>query len=384
MINVKQLNRLILKTSTLADVYTRYLVTESHSLNAELFCTRDHYTAPPQNADYRPVKEGDVWGGDFVYGWFRVRVAVPSKFACKTVYLYNANGATENLVFMNGVPCGMFDVVPGETPSIFRPHKYLKLDVEPGAQFDLHMEGYAGHSFPGTMPRETLRTFGLESGNSDRVYQGISLVTIDADVERFLDNLYLFNKLYNVPNASFLKAELARQYEELFKVLEYMPSESPYTQGLIKANKLFESFFAREEQKEDTPYIGLIGHSHLDTAWLWTVPETRRKAARTVSNALRLMKEHKDYTFIMSSALHLDWLKQGYPDIFAEVKERVAAGQFEPNGGVWVECDCNLTGSESMVRQFLVGQLYLRDNLGYESDTFCYPIHSVIRPRCPR
>ena len=33
--------------------------------------------------------------------------------------------------------------------------------------------------------------------------------------------------------------------------------------------------------------VSAIGHAHIDSAWLWPVRETRRKVARTVSNALR-------------------------------------------------------------------------------------------------
>ena len=37
--------------------------------------------------------------------------------------------------------------------------------------------------------------------------------------------------------------------------------------------------------------LSAVGHSHLDSAWLWPVRETVRKAARTFSNALALMEE---------------------------------------------------------------------------------------------
>lgn len=80
---------------------------------------------------------------------------------------------------------------------------------------------------------------------------------------------------------------------------------------------------------------GVVGHSHLDTAWLWTMEETRRKAARTVANAITLLKRYPDYRFIMSSALHLDWIKTDYPEVFQEVQALTSTGRFEPNGAAW-------------------------------------------------
>ena len=49
-------------------------------------------------------------------------------------------------------------------------------------------------------------------------------------------------------------------------------------------------------------YLGVIGHSHMDTAWLWPVSETIRKCARTYAEALTLMDIYPNYTFIQSSA----------------------------------------------------------------------------------
>ena len=48
--------------------------------------------------------------------------------------------------------------------------------------------------------------------------------------------------------------------------------------------------------------VSAIGHAHIDSAWLWPVRETRRKVARTVSNALALMDADPDFKHAMSSA----------------------------------------------------------------------------------
>ena len=43
-----------------------------------------------------------------------------------------------------------------------------------------------------------------------------------------------------------------------------------------------------------------VGHAHIDTAWLWPVRETIRKAARTFSTQIGLMREYPDYIFMAS------------------------------------------------------------------------------------
>ncbi|MBR3620332.1 MAG: alpha-mannosidase, partial [Clostridia bacterium] len=103
----------------------------------------------------------------------------------------------------------------------------------------------------------------------------------------------------------------------------------------------------------EAPIAGVMGHSHMDTAWLWKSTETIKKCARTYSNQLALMEQYPEYKFIQSSACHGNMLLKHYPSLFERIKEKVAEGKYEPNGGVWVECDCNITSGESMVRQFL-------------------------------
>jgi alpha-mannosidase len=40
---------------------------------------------------------------------------------------------------------------------------------------------------------------------------------------------------------------------------------------------------------------------------------------------------------------------------------------------MWVEADCNLTGAESLIRQFLYGRRYFRDKLGYNTEDMWLP-----------
>jgi len=104
------------------------------------------------------------------------------------------------------------------------------------------------------------------------------------------------------------------------------------------------------------------GHAHIDSAWLWPIRETVRKCARTFSNVLSLMDDHEDFIFSASSAQHYKWIKDHYPSVFEGIKKRVASGQWKPVGGMWVECDGNMPGSEAMVRQFVYGQKFFQDN----------------------
>ncbi len=110
--------------------------------------------------------------------------------------------------------------------------------------------------------------------------------------------------------------------------------------------------------------VSAAGHAHIDVAWLWTLGQTRRKAGRTFHTVTRLMEQFPGYHFVQSQPQLYDYVRQDYPALFAAIKELVAAGRWEPLGGMWVEADCNISGPESLARQFLLGRTFFRQHFG--------------------
>lgn len=128
--------------------------------------------------------------------------------------------------------------------------------------------------------------------------------------------------------------------------------------------------------RELYPPIGsdmLTGHAHIDLAWLWPTNETRRKLRRTFSSVLSLMDNYGDFTFNQSSAQAYAWLEQDDPELFERVKVRIAEGRWDVPGGMWLEPDCEVTGSEAMARQILYGQQYFQKQFGLRSRSAWLP-----------
>jgi alpha-mannosidase len=113
-----------------------------------------------------------------------------------------------------------------------------------------------------------------------------------------------------------------------------------------------------------TGKIYLVGHAHLDLAWLWPVPETWQAAQRTFESVLKLQSEFPDLIFCHSTPALYAWMEEHRPDLFAAIKKQVAAGCWEVVGGMWVEPDLNLISAESMVRQVFYGQRYAKEKFG--------------------
>ncbi len=109
-----------------------------------------------------------------------------------------------------------------------------------------------------------------------------------------------------------------------------------------------------------------VGHAHIDTGWLWPVRESVRKCERTFSTQVSLLERYPDYVFGASAAQHYAFIKERHPALYEKIKAFVAEGRWEVQGGMWVEPDCNLISGESMVRQFLHGKNFFRDEFGVD------------------
>ena len=143
--------------------------------------------------------------------------------------------------------------------------------------------------------------------------------------------------------------------------------------------QLYEPEVATGRPSLGTHAITAVGHAHIDTAWLWPLRETVRKCARTFSTQLALMETYSEFVFAASAPQHYVWMKERYPSIYEGVRARVASGQWEPVGAMWVEPDCNLPSGEALVRQLLHGQRFFMHELGVQTrivwlpDVFGYP-----------
>lgn len=357
MYNLKQLERTASKIERLADIYEPFVVLSRSPLPV----------THAENRDFGPVREGYEWGGDFVYANFECTLPdLP-----RPLWLECDTDGVEHLIFADGKPLDMTDWAREIGAPSERLHRFVSLEEVPaGAR--LRVEAYAGHTMYGTMPYDAKITFGWSKYRERCVFHGIYAVRLDTELKEFLLRLRLLVSYYRSGGSPWNKIEEFKIFEELFRKLSLLP-ERPEKASVRAGNELLKKYFGGKNARASSPRIGLVGHSHLDTAWLWPVEETKHKAVRTAVNAVRLLEKYPNYTFIMSSVLYMDWIRKSSPDLFGRIKKLVREGRFEPNGAAWVECDCNLTGGEALIRQFLRGQSFLKEHFGYRADVFWLP-----------
>jgi alpha-mannosidase len=117
--------------------------------------------------------------------------------------------------------------------------------------------------------------------------------------------------------------------------------------------------------------LHMIGNAHIDPVWLWRWPEGYQEVRATFRSVIDRMREYPELRFTCDSIAQLAWVEESDPELFEEIRRRVAEGRWEIVGGWWVEPDCNLPSGESFVRQGLYAQRWLQERFGRIATVGC-------------
>lgn len=181
------------------------------------------------------------------------------------------------------------------------------------------------------------------------------------NIFHFLQDVYGVPVLKGISGYGSKDIEINRSMEILKFIKQYFLEVSGTNAGEIKQTEMY-----------------LLGHSHIDAAWLWPFSETKRKVNRTFINVASYLESNNSFVYAQSSAIFLKWISSMNPNLLERIKKLEKIGKWIPVGGMWVESDTNLLGGESLVRQFTFGQKMFKSifgricNIGWLPDSFGY------------
>ena len=339
--------------------------------------TEQHFRSVPEGIEWKEAVPGTGWGGRWLSAWFAGKAALPPACDGREVFVCAQTGGIETLLFVDGIASGLLNsYAVGQKD---RPHhaaKRITAEGKSGQGIELALEAYAGHPCVGSQPNGDGPEDLISEGPYRHTFQKVQLLLRNDDIRDFCLDLRTLLSLLDVLDHESLRqgklmAGLARVYQTIHQMPDEVP-ESLWRPALAEARVIMKPLL-QARNGDTTPLMALTGHSHLDTAWKWTIDETIRKAARTFSTALSMLDQYPEYRFLQSAPCHADFMRTHYPEIYARIREAVASGRWEMNGGMWVEPDCNIPSGESMVRQFLLGQAFTQKEFGVRSDSYWQP-----------
>ncbi len=318
---------------------------------------------PPINldvddGDWDVILPNEYWGLPHVNFTLRTRFNIPDVWlATAPIALYLPLGISgdfshpEALAYIDGEPYASADRHHQE---IILPEK-----LRDGKTHTLALHGWTG--IGGSTIGDATKKLQMKTCEVVQIDQAtrnfIALARIALGIADHLDeNDPARHHLYTALDDAFKKLDLRLPVGYLFYE-SISPAHKTLKEGIALAG---------------TPLsvdITAVGHAHLDVAWLWTLDQTRRKTERTFHNVIRLMEEFSDFHFTQSQPYLYEVIREDHPKLFSEIQKRVIEKKWEPIGGMWVEADCNISGAESLARQFLLGRNYFRKHFGEEAES---------------
>jgi len=359
----KILNNYLTRFEHFLDVETGMIYRDYIPLQAEVAVTEHPIPfAKRLDLEYHPIHEGEKWGFDWASGWFHLTAEVPESFAGKELCLRLYIGGEALLFDEEGAPSYGFTGCSVFLSPYAKERYVLKERHQAGEKLEFWLEG-AGHGMYGcgvTRPWEP-GVVVKPWGDGALTIKRMRLCVFDRELwSMFLDLRTLYNIVKTLGLQDYRARRFLRVMNEAMECFNYRPENAAAARKLM-AERAFSCHASSTALTACT-----TGHGHLDVGWLWPVRESIRKATRTFSNQIALMEKYPDYIFGASQAVLYDMTKKNYPKLYERIKARVKEGRWEVQGGMWVEADTNLTNGESLVRQFLHGKNFFKDEFGVD------------------
>jgi alpha-mannosidase len=310
-----------------------------------------------------PMTVGTRWGAPWGTSWFRVTGVVPEAWAGRTVEALLDLGFDEN---MPGFQCEGLVYRPDGSPvkGLNPRNQWVRIGspVEGGERVELHIEAASNPVILDYHPFRPTLLGDKETAGSEPQYrlERMDLAVFDETVwELVLDLEVLGELMAELPVESARRWEILRAVELALDAVDLQDVGGSAGRARDRLAGVLSVPAASSAHR-----ISAVGHAHIDSAWLWPLRETVRKVARTTSNMTALIEDEPEFVFAMSQAQQWAWVKEHRPEVWARVKKAVAEGRFVPAGGMWVESDTNMPGSEAMARQFVHGKRFFLDEFG--------------------
>lgn len=290
--------------------------------------------------DYRPLNKGDMYFTPDGTAFIKASVDIPKELQGKELW-FSLKTAAEICVKVNGKYVGGVD--PNRERMLLSPY------INDQETLHFEMMGYNRSKPDDERNPESLSVRGCR-----QIFEGAYICTVNHAVQ---DLVWDFELLLDIAKSE-LFSEDYRNFlnKELNNAMNCIDFESDELTGVEDAQQYLNDVVFANDNYKGNGDVALIAHSHLDIAYYWRRIHAVQKNLRTVLIQLRLMDQYPDFKYTHTQPYVYETLEKYYPDVFEELKEKVANGQFEPVGAMYVEPDCNVPSAESLIRQCLYGQ----------------------------
>ena len=277
---------------------------------------------------FKKMAPGTAWGPRWGYLWLKGEIEMPEQAAGQMIAMDLRQGG-EATVFVDGKAFGTRRAEWVSVPHHYICDQVLTQNAEPGRTYQLLVEAYAGHGFPGeendacaTGPVRPAEDdfpgdYAPEADDVLRQRMGRSTFGIwhEEAYQLWLDAQTICDLLESVNPDSLRASELEEALEQFTLTVDFEQPRANRIEDYKKARELLVPVM-QAHNGTTAPKMAAIGNAHLDVCWLWPYRETQRKVARTFAQQVRLMDMYPEYKFIQSQPETYQICKELYPELY--------------------------------------------------------------------
>ncbi len=324
--------------------------------------------------DFKPMKQGDRWGRMWEYMWLRGKITLPESAEGKRIVM-RLNPGGESSIYVNGNEFGTRRNDWVRDPIHLISDETLTECGKAGDTYELVLEAYAGHDDTGCDYGPVLPgTYNPRGEDEIRTSLGESTFGVwnELAYQLYMDVKVLWEAWHQLTPQGLRCQDVWQGLKDFTTIVDFEQPEDVRNASYAAARERLKPLFECHNGST-APQFYAFGHAHIDIAWLWPIAETERKVLRTFAAQIRHMDAYPEYKFLQSQPHLYRMCKQMYPKLYEKIKQKVKEGQWIPEGATWVECDTNITGGEAMIRQFLHGKRFFKEEFGIDSKMFWLP-----------
>jgi alpha-mannosidase len=320
--------------------------------------------------DFEPFRLGSPWGSPWSTVWFHVTGLVPPEWANRDVeaiidlsFDQSLSGfQAEGLVYTRDG-----SVIKGLAPR--NHHVPVSPSLRQGVFADFYIEAAANPTIVGASLPTLLGD--VETADKRPLYRlaRADLAVLDREIFDLLTDIRVLRELVGeLSDVDPRRHQIVQAFDTMLRRLDLRDVAASAAAARDALARVLS-----QRADASAHRVSAVGHAHIDSAWLWPVRETVRKCARTFSNVVSLMEHYPEFVFACSQAQQYAWVQRDYPALYGRIKDKVASGQWQPVGGMWVEADGNLPGGEALVRQFSLGKRFFLQEFGVDCEEVWLP-----------
>lgn len=350
------------RISQAADDLRSYMVTDEWRPESIEYADCRFRSEPEPS--FKPFGTADRWGGFNCYGWFRFVFTVPPAMEGKELWVEITQDKREwyaqnpqFLLYCNDEPLQGMDLYHEECR--------LRKHAKAGEQLKLDFDAWSGMVTRG------------KSWSDKENRPGLFLLRFFC-VDTHIRELYYDLKtpcevVRHAGKESEAGLTIMAAVSRAVNLIDFrQPYSSSFYHSISRSREALQPLYLSQDHSS-LPMAYSVGHTHIDVAWMWQFSHTRMKTQCSFVTALKLLDEYPEYIFMSSQPQLYAYLEAEQPDQFDRIREYVRQGRWEVEGGMWVEADCNLTSGESLIRQFLIGKQYIREQFKKDSRVLWLP-----------